>query len=74
MVAGRMLWLNVKKGDKMNNLPTTFEGLLALLYNLRDEATAPYLAYLGRMDYDLLADKVDSLLDQYSMLKEGMGE
>lgn len=46
----------------MDNLPTTFEGLLNLLHQFRDECTDPDLK---TTDIDTLGVKLDALLDQY---------
>jgi len=46
----------------MNNLPNTFEGLLKLLYKFRNEATD---GEYKTIDYDMFAESIDALLDQY---------
>lgn len=52
----------------MNNLPTTFDDLLALLRKLRDECSWPENRSI---DYDMFAARVDALLDQYEAQDDG---
>ena len=48
----------------MNNLPNTFEGLLLLLRELREECTDPDFK---TFDAKLLGEKIDALLEQYDV-------
>lgn len=51
----------------MNNLPTTFTSLLDRLYEIRGEA---YADVFDTYDYDLLAEKLLTLLEQYDAKEE----
>ena len=51
----------------MNNLPTTFEGLLAQLEEFEAEC---FDNELGTSDYDGFAEKVLTMLEQYRLKEE----